>query len=123
MLGTNDLKHKFSLNPIDIPFGVGSLLFAILRLVPPWTSAPRLLLVCPAPVSEAGWLASLFENAEGKAPKLASLYKWQADRHGAAFFDAGTVAKVSPVDGVHFDADQHQSLGRAMGAVVMKIAA
>jgi lysophospholipase L1-like esterase len=123
MLGTNDLKHKFSLNPVDIAFGAGALLFAMVRLVPPWTSAPRLLLVCPAPISEAGWLASLFEGAERKALQLAGLYKSQADRHGAAFFDAGTVAKVSPVDGVHFDADQHQSLGRAMAVVVRKLAA
>jgi lysophospholipase L1-like esterase len=123
MLGTNDLKHKFSLNPIDIAFGVGTLLFAMSRLVPPWTYAPKILLICPAPAVEAGWLAPLFQDAESKAVQLASLYKWQADRHGAAFFDAGTVAKVSPVDGVHFDADQHRALGLAIAGEVKRLIA
>jgi lysophospholipase L1-like esterase len=123
MLGTNDLKHKFSLNPIDIAFGVGTLLFAMSRLVPPWTYAPKILLICPAPAVEAGWLAPLFQDAESKAVQLASLYKWQADRHGAAFFDAGTVAKVSPVDGVHFDADQHRALGLAIAGEVKRLGA
>jgi len=121
MLGTNDLKHKFSLNPIDIAFGVGSILFAINRLVPTWTIAPRLLLVSPAPVIAPGWLEPLFADAEPKALQLASLYKQQAERYGAAFFDAGTVAQVSLVDGVHFDADQHRVLGMAIAAEVSKL--
>jgi len=123
MLGTNDLKHRFSLNPIDIAFGAGALLFAISKLVPAWTSAPRLLLVCPAPVIAAGWLAPLFAGAEPKALQLASLYKQQSERHGAAFFDAGTVARVSPVDGVHLDADQHRVLGMAVAAEVTEVLA
>jgi len=122
MLGTNDLKPKFSLNPTEIAFGVGALLFTIKSLAPPWTNAPKLLLICPAPAIGSGWLAPLFDGADGKARQMAPLYKWQADRYGAAFFDAGTVAKVSPVDGVHFDADQHRVLGLAIAAEVKKLA-
>jgi hypothetical protein len=46
MLGTNDLTRKFSLNPTEIALGVGALLFTIKSLVPPWTNAPKLLLIC-----------------------------------------------------------------------------
>lgn len=122
MLGTNDLKPKFSLSPTEIAFGVGALLFTIKSLAPPWTNAPKLLLICPAPAISSGWLAPLFDGADDKARQMAPLYKWQADRYGAAFFDAGTVVKVSPVDGVHFDADQHWVLGLAIAAEVKKLA-
>jgi lysophospholipase L1-like esterase len=122
MLGTNDLKPKFSLSPTDIAFGVGALLFTIKSLAPPWTKAPKLLLICPPPVISSGWLAPLFDGAEGKARQMARLYQWQADRYGATFFDAGTVAKVSPVDGVHLEVDQHRALGAAIAAEVEKLA-
>ena len=38
-----------------------------------------------------------------------------------AFFDAGTVAQVSLVDGVHFDADRRGVLGMAIAAEVSKL--
>jgi lysophospholipase L1-like esterase len=122
MLGTNDLKSKFSLNATDIALGVGSLLLTIRRLSPPWTKAPKLLLICPPPVTCSGWLAPLFDGADDNARKMAALYKWQADRNGAAFLDAGAVANVSQVDGVHFDVDQHRALGLAVAAEVKKLA-
>ncbi|MFZ1962705.1 MAG: GDSL-type esterase/lipase family protein [Roseiarcus sp.] len=100
MLGANDLKPKFSLDPTEIALGVGALLYTIKSLAPPWTNAPKLLLICPAPAISSGWQAPLFDGADGKARQMAPLYKWQADRYGAAFFDAGTVVKVLPVDGV-----------------------
>jgi lysophospholipase L1-like esterase len=121
MLGTNDLKAKFSLNPTDIALGVGALLLAIRRVTPPWTKAPKLLLICPPAATSAGWLAPLFDGAEHKAREMAPLYKWQADRYGAAFFDAGTVANVSPVDGVHLEIDQHRALGLAIAGEVKKL--
>jgi lysophospholipase L1-like esterase len=122
MLGTNDLKRKFSLGPTDIAFGAGALLFAIKKLAPPWANAPKLLLISPPPAVCTGWLAPLFDGADGKARQLAALYRRQADRFGAAFFDAGTVVTVSPVDGVHLDVDQHRALGLAIAAEVKKLA-
>ena len=122
MLGTNDLKPRFSAGPFDIAAGAGALLFAINTLVPPWTKAPRLLLISPPHAISTGWLADMFAGADARAKQLAPLYRTQAERHGAAFFDAAAVAKVSPIDGVHFDAADHQALGRAVAAEVTKLA-
>jgi lysophospholipase L1-like esterase len=121
MLGTNDLKYKFSLNPEDIAAGAGVLLYMINALVPPWTAKPKVLLICPPPAFAAGWLAPIFIGADEKARKLAPLYKIYADRFGAAFFDAGTVAKCSPVDGVHLEAADQQAIGRAVAAEIKKL--
>ena len=53
--------------------------------------------------------------------QLASMYRVIADRKGVAFFDAGSAAQVSPLDGVHLDADGHASLGRAMATAALEV--
>jgi lysophospholipase L1-like esterase len=40
---------------------------------------------------------------------------------GVAFFDAGSVATVSPLDGVHLDAEAHRALGTALAPVVREV--
>lgn len=122
MLGTNDLKAKFGLSANDIAMGIGTLLQTVKSVVPPWTTLPKILVICPPPAHGAGWLAPMLEGAAAKTPAMPSLYREQAARHGAAFFDAGAVAKVSSLDGVHFDADQHRALGLAVAAEVRALA-
>ena len=61
MLGTNDLKARFSLVPEDIAAGVERLVLAIRASeAGPGLAAPRLLLVAPPPVIEVGCLAAMF---------------------------------------------------------------
>ncbi len=121
MLGTNDLKARFGLPPFDIASGVGKLLDAIVRAVPDWTSAPKLFLLCPVPVVEAGWLSEMFGGGAEKSRRLAPLYRAQAEMYGAAFFDAGTVAEVSPVDGVHFEAAGQAAIGKAVAGELKRL--
>jgi lysophospholipase L1-like esterase len=49
---------------------------------------------------------------------LASLYADLADQTGCGFFDAGSVAKASPLDGVHIDAAGTRAIGRGLEPVV-----
>ena len=53
----------------------------------------------------------------GGAEKSLEVARWMAEiaeRHGAEFLDAETVASVDPVDGIHLDAEAHGDLGRAV---------
>lgn len=121
MLGTNDLKQKFNVPPVEIGESIGLLLETLARsTMGPAGAPPRVLLVAPAPVDELGCLGEMFTGAAEKSRRLAPLYAARAARHGADFLDAGTVIAVSPVDGIHFDADAHAALGRA---IAEKIAA
>jgi lysophospholipase L1-like esterase len=49
---------------------------------------------------------------------LASFYADLADETGCGFFDAGSVAKTTPLDGVHLDADNSRAIGRGLEPVV-----
>jgi len=122
MLGTNDLKPRFSVHAADIAFGVGALLLAIRTLTPPWTETPEVLLICPPPAVGSGWLTEMFAGAGAKTGAMPALYEAQAKQYGAAFFDAGTIAAVSPVDGVHLEADQHRRLGATLANRVRQLA-
>jgi lysophospholipase L1-like esterase len=87
----------------------------------PAGTQPRMLLVAPPPVEEAGCLAEIFAGGPAKARRLAEAYAAVAARHGAAFLDAGQAIAVSPLDGVHFDAAAHAALGRAVAAAVREM--
>jgi lysophospholipase L1-like esterase len=118
MLGTNDLKPRFQVPPVQIATSVERLLRVIrYSEAGPGNSAPRSLLIAPAPVVEEGSLAEVFAGGPARS-QLAAPYAEAARRHGAAFLDAGGIWTVSPVDGVHFDAAEHAKLGRAVAAVV-----
>ena len=121
MLGTNDLKMRFSLPAVDIATGAGALLNAIKRAVPDWTSPPKLLLAAPAPILRVGWLGEVFVGGEEASRMFGRLYAFQAAAFGAAFFDVGAVAKVSPVDGIHFEAAEHGAIGQGIASVIQRL--
>jgi lysophospholipase L1-like esterase len=121
MLGTNDLKSTYRVDASEIALAMGVLADTARRsLAGPGATPPRVLLVSPvplAPPTDQGELWGFGASAE-KSRRLAKLYALTAERQGAAFFDAGSVATVSPLDGVHLDPAAHAALGAAMAEAV-----
>lgn len=119
MLGTNDLKWRFQVPPVEIGESVGLLVHAIRHsYMGPGGAHPAILLVAPPPVEEAGCLAEIFAGGAAKSRRLATTYAGVARRNGCGFLDAGQVIVSSPLDGVHFDAAEHGKLGRAVAAAL-----
>lgn len=115
MLGTNDLKTRFSVTPADIAFSVERLITEIKSChVGPNGSDPKLIVLCPAPIEEIGFLGSIFVGGAAKSRQLSPYYREVAEKQGALFLDVGQVVKVSKVDGVHFEADQLPKLAAAV---------
>lgn len=119
MLGTNDLKQRFSVPPGDIGLSMGLLVQTVQQgLAGPGGGQPRILVVAPMPVEEVGCLAEMFGGGAAKSRGIAAAYAGVADLFGVDFLDAGEVIAVSPLDGIHFDADAHAALGRAIAAKI-----
>jgi lysophospholipase L1-like esterase len=119
MLGTNDLKARFAVPAVEIAVSVERLVLTVRQsFAGPGGGAPRVLLIAPPPVLEAGCLAEIFAGGARKSQELARHYAGAAQRRGAGFLDAGRVIRSSPLDGVHFDAEQHARLGRAVAGAV-----
>ncbi|MBB3258524.1 lysophospholipase L1-like esterase [Paraburkholderia bannensis] len=119
MLGTNDLKTRFSVTPADIAHSVDVLLETLLACrAGPGGSTPHVLLMSPVPIEEIGFLGEIFAGGAAKSRLLAPLYERVAVKYGSAFLDAGEFVKVSSTDGIHYEADQHHKLGHAVAQTV-----
>jgi lysophospholipase L1-like esterase len=122
MLGTNDLKKRFSVSAFDIAQSVG-VLINLIQNTPCWPNKeiPQVLLMCPPPVTRLSLLAEMFEGAEDKSRKLAPHYQAIAKLYGCHFLNAGDVIVCSDVDGIHFDVGEHRKLGLAAAQKVRSI--
>jgi lysophospholipase L1-like esterase len=117
MLGTNDLKMRFSLSAYDIAQGAGVLVDIIQKSAAgPNGSAPKVLLMAPPPVAKLTEFAEMLEGAEPKSRRLAEHYKRVADEYGCEFLDTSKVIVSSDIDGIHLEADEHRKLGKAVAA-------
>lgn len=119
MLGTNDLKARFGVPPVDIALALERLaLCAAQSGAGPDRGAPKVLLVSPVPIEETGVLGEMFVGGAEKSRALPGYLRQIADRQGAAFLDLADVAQVDPVDGVHLTADGHAAIGGTIAAKV-----
>ena len=122
MLGTNDLKMRYSLPAMDIAASLQRLLNCIATSISgPDLSAPKVLIVAPVPILETGYLAEMFEGGAAKSRKLAPYFEAVAKRNNVGFLDAGSVAQVDPVDGIHLIPEGHAAIGTAIAATVSEM--
>ena len=118
-LGCNDLKHRFGLSPADIASGAERLvLTAKASNAGPNDKAPAVILVAPPPLVSLTDFADMFDGGLEKSQLLGARYRAVAALHGVGFVDAGKHIHCSPLDGIHYEADQHAILGAVMAQAV-----
>jgi lysophospholipase L1-like esterase len=116
MLGANDLKAFISPTAHGAIAGMTRLVEIIRSFPFSWgMSTPRILLVSPP---------HFCDRATGEGPQsgrsiaqsqeLAAGYRTLAQSQNCGFFDAATVARASPVDGVHLSATDTRAIGTAL---------
>jgi lysophospholipase L1-like esterase len=123
-LGTNDLKHRFSLTPNDVADSIEVLVRLIQRSeAGDGGVAPKVLVVAPPPLLEVDWFGQMFLGGAEKSKQLGRLFREAAKRSGVAFLDAGALIESSTVDGIHFESDAHRVLGTEIAKAVQALAA
>ncbi|MFS4437414.1 SGNH/GDSL hydrolase family protein [Paracoccaceae bacterium GXU_MW_L88] len=119
MLGTNDLKARFSLEAADIAKAMARLVQEIRALaVGPEGGDPALLIVAPAPIIEIGVPGPHMAGGAAKSQQLADFYARLAEQEGAYFFDAGSMAAVDPADGIHLTPEAHRTLADRFAEII-----
>lgn len=123
MLGTNDLKASFGLSSSDISHSVAKLVEEASGFHGEDKQiSPKILLVAPPAIHENGSFAQLFfTGAEEKSKEFAKHYRERAEEQGCDFFDAGQVVQTCPEEGVHWLAEQHQNMAKAIAPKVLEI--
>ena len=122
MLGTNDLKARFSFPVSDIALGLERLV-TVIKASGAGTDPepPRVLLAAPVPIQEVGFLGDMFAGGAAKSRALATLLAEVARRQGTDFIDLARVTEVDPIDGVHLTAKGQVAVGTAMAEAVNRI--
>ena len=119
MLGTNDLKGRFSLNATDIALSLERLVLAIrISGCGPEGAAPGVILVAPPPILEVEGLGAIFAGGAAKSQGLAARIAASARRLGVPFVDASALIGVSEIDGIHYDEPAQSALALAFANTV-----
>jgi lysophospholipase L1-like esterase len=119
MLGTNDLKMRFSVPACDIAAGAGVLVDIIAKSETGRNNgAPLVLLIAPPPLATLSEFAEMFEGGTAKSRMLSHHFRLVAAERGCALLDASEVISSSDVDGIHLDLDEHRKLGEAVAKCV-----
>ncbi|MCR9272038.1 MULTISPECIES: GDSL-type esterase/lipase family protein [Mameliella] len=114
MLGTNDLKIRFSVSAWEIARSVERL-----ALMARAEGVVRdIVLVSPVPVQETGALREVFAGAEARQAGMEGFIEAAAERQEAGFLRAGDHVAVSPKDGVHWEPEAHHRFGKVLAGVV-----
>ena len=115
MLGTNDLKLRFGVGPLDIAAGAGRLArIALASATGPDDRPPAILFVVPPPILEVGPFSEMFAGGAAKSRRLAECFRAEASELGLPLLDAGAFVESSPLDGIHFSAEGQRALGEAV---------
>jgi lysophospholipase L1-like esterase len=117
LLGTNDLKIRFSVSAFDIANGAGALVKTVQKSeTGRGGGAPQVLLLAPPPMAKLTGFAEMFEGAETKPRRFVERYACVAQQCGCAFLSEGQVIVARDLDGVHLEASSRNQLGVAVAA-------
>lgn len=120
MLGSNDMKPWLGGHAQASKQGMQRLVDIVRgHDYPLDESPPQVVLVSPPPLCETGDpdFSAMFGPGIAQSKKLARLYEALAGETGCGFFDAGSVARASPIDGVHLDAENTRAIGVGLAPV------
>jgi len=119
LLGTNDLKTRYSVTAQDIAISVDKLIAtALASQGGPDNGAPQVLLIAPPPIIETGCLKDILQGGAAKSTALGGLLGKIAAARSIPYLDAGMVIQSSPTDGIHWEPDDHAALGQAIAGCV-----
>lgn len=127
MLGTNDVKPVYNRSVEEISKDVMSLVAEVQKNVGVATSySPAKVMVVVPPhlgtIAEVDWVQAMFPaEAVEKSKQLAATLCPMAEAAGVPCFDAGTVAEITGEDGIHMTAENHEKVGHAVAAEVLKV--
>lgn len=120
MLGTNDIKQRFSLSASDVAAGAETLVKTIkMYFRENREPVPEILLVSPLKIREEivnHKFSPMFggERAVKISGELAGYYRETAKRQGCAFLDAASVTMPGAEDSVHLDPEGHRVFAEAV---------
>ena len=125
MLGTNDLKPFHGRTALEASYGMRRLV-QIIRGHFAAGGMPKVILVAPPLAVDTSVHPEMMvhfghQAAIDASRGFAEMYKRRAQEEGVGFFDAGSVAKASPLDGIHLDEANTRAIGEGLVPLVKQM--
>lgn len=128
MLGTNDVKQRFSCTPANVAKGMERLVQKALdSKIAFRDNTPNILLIAP-PAIEPGYAGTsvygeMGEGCDVKSRALAPLYEQVAQMTGCHYLDAGQVpgVEMNPYDFMHLSLEAHSAFAGFLAEMVPKL--
>ena len=122
MLGTNDTKERFCVNPACIARGLERLVDKC-KCIPCWGDhKPNILLIAPPHIGDlmeqSEVMPAMGLGCAAKSRELAKHYAVVAQNQGCAFLDAEGVAECNEVDYMHLTRKGHAQLAAKLTEIV-----
>lgn len=119
-IGINDLQLFFSPSLREFEQGIAKLIKIVKSLSP----NSEIILVCPSKLDLAGIKSGVFsfqfnEESVEKSFHLPQIYKNLAEKYACKFVDLNEIAKVSPLDGLHFSAESHRKIAEFLYKILL----
>lgn len=120
MLGTNDMKIRFSLCPYDVAAGAETLVKTIKAyFTASQEPIPKILLVSPIEIRRevvGTHFGPMFGDMRGveMSNQLAPLYEEVARRQGCEYLNGAAAASPGSDDYIHLDGEGHRKLAEAI---------
>ena len=122
MLGTNDLKNRFSLSSMDITCSIDNIIQSIRKENCGIDGQyPRILLISPPQIENLTKLADILIGAKKKREELSGRLETLAGELDVYFLDAANYVTIDPQDGVHMDLQGHTALANVISAKIVLI--
>lgn len=127
MLGTNDVKERFSATPGNIAKGLERLLSKAIHTPEAWRSKPNILVIAPPPIEEGYYETEIGpemgKDCLEKSKALAPLYEEVAKRLGCHFLDAATIpgVEMAPYDHMHLSLNAHKALAEKLAELIPQL--
>ena len=124
MLGTNDVKERFSATPANVAKGIDRLIQKSIDTKIAFRNEPNILLICPPPINPGYEKTDIYgemgDHCVEKSRALAPLYEEVAKLKGIHFIDAGSIEGVDmyPYDHMHLSLDAHSILAKYLAKVI-----
>lgn len=124
MLGTNDVKERFSATPENIAKGLERLIQKGIASRDAWRNGPNILVIAPPPIhpgyESTAVAGEMGKNCVEKSRQLAPLYQEVAERNHCHFLDAASIPgmEMYPYDHMHLSLDSHRLLAERLAEII-----
>lgn len=124
MLGTNDLKVRFSVSAFDVSVSMENLMKTILKSDAGIDfKAPDILLITPVPIHSVNnpELDQMLAGAEEKSRMLARYYEEIAEKYKIHYLNPDGRVEVNDTDGIHYTEKGHRQMADMIEAKIREI--